>query len=105
MLSPFGGCARAIMDDVYAIGPARVVFPAVQRFAVLLKKGTGLTINASKSACYSRAYALEDCPYRYDAGIPIGAVTAPNGAVHVLNAGGSVVTHYPLADKCYCTAH
>ena len=27
-LKPFGGLARAIMDDVYAIGPAEVVFPA-----------------------------------------------------------------------------
>ena len=59
--TPFGRCARAIMDDVYAIGPARVVFPAVQRFAMSLKEGTGLSINASKSACYSSAYALEDC--------------------------------------------
>ena len=36
-LRPFGGCARAIMDDVYAVGPASVVFPAIQRFAAALR--------------------------------------------------------------------
>ena len=37
ILKPFGGCARAIMDDVYAAGPASVVFAAVQRFADSLR--------------------------------------------------------------------
>ena len=30
-LAPFGGAARAIMDDAYAIGPPEVVFPALER--------------------------------------------------------------------------
>ena len=29
-LAPFGGAARAIMDDAYAIGPPEVVFPALK---------------------------------------------------------------------------
>ena len=32
-LSASGGCARAIMDDVVAAGPACIVFPAIARFA------------------------------------------------------------------------
>ena len=52
-LTPFGGCARAIMDDTYAIGPASVVFPALRRFAASLREMTGLELQTRKSTCWS----------------------------------------------------
>ena len=71
-LAAAGGCARAIMDDVYAVGPAEVVFPAVTRFATALRLLTSPEIQSGKSACWSLAYDLEACPYREAAGIPLG---------------------------------
>ena len=71
-LAPFGGGARAIMDDVYAFGPARVVFPAITRFATAVHASLGLEMQAAKSSCYSRAYDLASCPWRRWAGIPVG---------------------------------
>ena len=73
-LEPFDGGARAIMDDVYVFGPAAVVFPAIERFASALQRLTGLQINQDKSACFSRGYNLEGCPWRRHAGVPVGTV-------------------------------
>jgi len=56
-----------------------------------------MPINASKSACYSRQYDLENCPYRYDAGIPIGTTTAPDGTV----SKGIMVGGAPVGDNEY----
>ena len=36
-LEPFGGGARAIMDDVYVFGPAAQVFSAIERFVSALR--------------------------------------------------------------------
>ena len=41
-LAPWGGCARGIQDDVYAMAPAWVVFPAVARFVKAVKAHTEL---------------------------------------------------------------
>ena len=71
-LTPFGGCARAIMDDTYAIGPASVVFPALRRFAASLREMTGLELQTRKSTCWSPAYDLDSCPYRQAFGCPVG---------------------------------
>ena len=65
LLSAFGGCARAIMDDVYAVGPASVVFPAVQRFVQTLRLLTGLDSHVGKYACYSPEYDLAAATYRH----------------------------------------
>ena len=73
-LEPFGGGARAIMDDVYVFGPAAQVFPAIERFVSALRRLTGLQINQGKSACFSRGYNLEGCPWRRRAGVPVGTV-------------------------------
>ena len=43
-LAAVGGCARAIMDDVYAVGPASVVYAAIERFAEAIEEMTGMTI-------------------------------------------------------------
>jgi hypothetical protein len=71
-LRPFGGCARAEMDDVYAAGPAHVVFPAITRFTTAVRASLDLEVQASKSSCYSRTYDIDSCPWRAHAGIPIG---------------------------------
>ena len=71
-LKPFGGVARAIADDVYAVGPASVVFPAVQRFCDTLHQLTGLVSNTAKSGCYSPEHQLDACTWRTQAHIPIG---------------------------------
>ena len=39
-LATYGGSARAIMDDGYAVGPPEVVFPALERFAASLLEMT-----------------------------------------------------------------
>ena len=43
-LTPYGGCARGDMDDIYAMGPARAVFPAVERFVTRLREMLNLEI-------------------------------------------------------------
>ena len=73
-LEPFDGGAKAIMDDVYVFGPAAQVFPAIERFVSALRRLTGLQINQGKSACFSRGYNLEGCPWRQRAGVPVGTV-------------------------------
>ena len=64
------------MDDVYAAGPASVVFAAVQRFADSLHEMTRLEMNVAKYSCWSAEYDLESCPWRQQFGIPLGYVTA-----------------------------
>ncbi|KAL1527728.1 hypothetical protein AB1Y20_009113 [Prymnesium parvum] len=71
-LAPFGGAARAIMDDIYAVGPPSVVFPAVQRFRLTLRLLTGLVSNIAKFVCFSHTHDLEGCPWRADAQVPLG---------------------------------
>ena len=39
-----------------------------------LRRLTGLQINQGKSACFSRGYNLEGCPWRRRAGVPVGTV-------------------------------
>ena len=67
---PFDGGAKAIMDDVYVFGPAAQVFSAIERFVSALRRLTGLQINQGKSACFSRGYNLEGCPWRHAAPAP-----------------------------------
>jgi len=96
-LSPFGGAARAIMDDVYAVGPPSIVFPAVQRFRLALELLTGLTSNIRKFVCYSPAHDLHSCPWRADAQVPLG-VDARCGGYGVMVAG------VPVGDDLFVRA-
>ena len=70
-LAPFGGAARAIMDDAYAIGPPEVVFPALERFAAALRTATALEVQQAKYACWSPEYDLGRCPWRRRVGAGI----------------------------------
>jgi hypothetical protein len=73
-LAFYGGCARAIMDDVYAIGPAEAVFAAIRRFGAGVEDSLRLEMNPSKLACWSRSYDLVNCSWRKALGAPIGEV-------------------------------
>lgn len=102
-LEPFDGGARAIMDDVYVFGPAAVVFPAIERFASALQRLTGLQINQDKSACFSRGYNLEGCPWRRHAGVPVGTV-ALAGVDGAAGPGtGIMVGGVPIGEPAFVT--
>lgn len=73
-LAPYGGAARAIMDDVYAYGPPEVVFAAVARFEARVWEACGLELVSSKSKCWSSQHDLRGCPWRLQAGVPMGSV-------------------------------
>ena len=52
-LRPFGGGAWAEMDDIFALGPAAAVFPAVKRFGEAVKASLNLEMQVSKLECFS----------------------------------------------------
>jgi len=84
-----GGCARGIMDDVVAAGPACIVFPAIARFADAVRASLFLEMQPAKTFCYSPSYDLEHCPFRQRVGAQIGSVALPDGsAAHGLLVGG-----------------
>jgi hypothetical protein len=87
LLKIYGGCARATMDDVYAVGPASAVFPALERFANTLKAMTDLEVQPTKYSCYSPEYDLENCPWRARVGAPIGVDEIGRGFRGIIVAG------------------
>jgi hypothetical protein len=99
-LAAFDGFARAIMDDVYACGPAWIVFPAVQRFCQSLRLLTGLESHVGKFSCFSHAHELDGCPFRAAAGVPVGHRIGDNGAL----ARGLMVGGVPIGTEAYCRA-
>ena len=102
-LEPFDGGAKAIMDDVYVFGPAAQVFPAIERFVSALRRLTGLQINQGKSACFSRGYNLEGCPWRQRAGVPVGTV-ALAGVDGAAGPGtGIMVGGVPIGEPAFVT--
>ena len=52
-LSEVGGGARGGQDDIFAIGPAHVVFEAVDRFAIRLWRRCGLQLQRDKTEVFS----------------------------------------------------
>lgn len=92
----YDGYARAIMDDVYAVGPAEVVFAAVARFARGLRE-VGLELQVGKTSCYSREYDLEACPWRQQFGAPVGGQVDAAGTMH----RGVMVGGAPLGEDGY----
>ena len=49
-----GGMARAGMDDLYAVGPAGVVFRALEKFWVNVGEKCGLSLQRQKTEIYSQ---------------------------------------------------
>lgn len=76
-LTPFGGNARAIMDDIYATGPKEVVFAAVANLIAAVRASADLRIAPAKLACFSHDADLEAYPARIALGAPIGSNAAP----------------------------
>ena len=90
-------------DDVYVFGPAAQVFPAIERFVSALRRLTGLQINQGKSACFSRGYNLEGCPWRQRAGVPVGTV-ALAGVDGAAGPGtGIMVGGVPIGEPAFVT--
>jgi hypothetical protein len=73
-LKSFGEVARAIMDDIYAVGPADVVFAAVARFRDRVAASLDLRIAPSKLGCYSIEAELDNHLGRIALGAPIGTI-------------------------------
>ena len=51
--APYGGCAKAEMDDTYLFGQIGRVLPTAIRFAARLEERTGIRLNVDKSAIHS----------------------------------------------------
>ena len=93
-----GGCARAIADDVMAVGPAQVVFPAVLHFLSALRESVGLEAQLAKFQCWSSSYDLASCPYRSRAGVPVSFVASPESGARM---HGVMVGGVPLGEPAY----
>ena len=52
-LSEVGGMARAGADDLNAVGPPEVVFPALEEFWRLVEANTGLTLQRTKTEVFA----------------------------------------------------
>ena len=53
MLSRAGGMARLIMDDAYSVGPADILFPAIQRFENEILEECGLSLQRTKCEVFT----------------------------------------------------
>ena len=73
-----GGEAKADMDDCYAVGPAEVVFEAVEECLQSLS-GIGLVARVEKFEVYSPVTTVTDNPIRKRLGIPLKDPRKPQG--------------------------
>ena len=78
-LAAGGGAARFDMDDGYAMGPAGVVFSAIERFAERVA-AIGLELQLDKRECYCPHGGLEASPHRPPQ-MPLGTAAAADGSV------------------------
>ena len=100
-LSAVGGCARAIMDDVYAVGPASVVYAAIERVAEAIEEMTGMQMVQHKLGCYSHdTQALLTCPWRIRSQTPVGTYTGADETVHY----GITVGNVPIGTAGFVQA-
>ena len=59
-LSIVGGAARAGMDDLFAIGPPEVVFPALEKFWLDIEESCSLKLERSKTEVFTWSDKLPD---------------------------------------------
>ena len=96
-VAPFGGAARAVMDDVYVAGPPAIVFPAIQRFMDSLREFADLEVQIGKLACIGGAdYDAHECPWRRRLGAPVGGAEVDGEF-----AAGLLVAGVPLGSDEY----
>ena len=91
-----GGAAGGFNSSCILARPlilTSVVFPAVTRFIATLQRLTGLQSHVGKFACCSPQHQLQTCPWRLDAGVPLG--TGPTIG-HGLMVGG-----VPIGDNAF----
>ena len=95
------------MDDIYAIGPASVVFDAVTRFAAAVQQMAGLVMQVGKLTCWSPEYELEHCPFRRQMGVTRGSLNLPRypdlsgGPLPEERGYGVMVGGVPIGDAYY----
>ena len=105
-LAQAGGCARFIMDDGYACGPPRVVFPALERFICRLQIATNLVAQRTKFAAHSPTFDLVDYAPLLTLGGMVSTFTgpiAPGGPP--LRGHGLLVGGVPIGDAVYVQQH
>jgi hypothetical protein len=61
-LARVGGAARAGMDDLYAVGPPEVLFPALERFWGEVEQVCQLTLERSKTEVFSWVVMQQELP-------------------------------------------
>ena len=61
VLSLTGGAARAGMDDLFAVGPAEVVFPALEKFWKQIEEKCLLKLERSKTEVLTWSDKLPSC--------------------------------------------
>eukprot|EP00973_Karenia_brevis_P033334 4598129-Karenia_brevis.AAC.1 len=86
------------MDDGYAIGPAHVVFGAIDRFAEAAA-GLGLELRGDKCKCFSFGVDLAACLERPQR-MPIGSLATSSGRMGYGLAVGGV----PIGDDVFVEA-
>ena len=96
-----GGMARAGMDDLYAVGPADVVFPALEKFWGEAGEHCGLSFQRKKTEIYSQDgerpdAAPEDLPM---AGELLNHGFQPGFIVYGVPVGSDVYVHNMLIKK------
>ena len=103
-LRPFGGGAWAEMDDIFALGPAAAVFPAVKRFGEAVKASLNLEMQVSKLECFSPEYNLSHCPWREALGAPVGMVLVPEEDGGSRTYRGVMVAGCPMGEAGFVDA-
>ena len=83
--------ASSLSDDGYAIGPAHMVFAAVERFVRRVGQLLDLEGQVAKLRCSSRLHPLAECRHHIAAGIPIGTLSIADGG----GSGGGWLCGWP----------
>jgi hypothetical protein len=103
-LRPHGGCARAGHDDVRAVGPPWVVFPAMQRFHDALERRLGLVVQPSKCECWideAHINSLDEHRGEVQRSHLLDGVTPHYGVMcYGVPIGSEEYTKLALAGKC-----
>ena len=100
-LSAVGGAAKAGMDDLFAIGPPEVVFPALERFCQDIKDKCLLQLERSKTEVFTWAGVLPAAtPEGYkNAGINVGDQFMPGFLCYGIPVGSDGYVRHQLSVK------
>ena len=87
-------------------GPADVVFPAMNRFALALQETTGLVVRFDKLSCFSYGYDLTYCEHRIRHNVPMGSVCIPASDMFPEHrANGIMVGGVPIGTSEFVAEH